>query len=308
MSSLLNIEAFFDLAENQYNYKKDLIIIAGPTCVGKSMLAMKLAKQINGVLVNADSVQVYEDLRLLSARPTEEDMQQVPHFLYGYVKSQINYSIADWLQQLTTVLDHLEKIKKPAILVGGSGLYLNAVVNGLAPIPKLREETKIKSLLKLKEIGYNSFKEINMNIDPQFVSKNHDRHRLLRSYGVFLQTKKNMTYWHKKPREEAVKKNIYSFLISLDRKLIYQRCELRFDDMLEKGALEEVKKLHASNIDRSLPIAKSLGVKWLLSYLDKKISLQEAVRLSKRDTRRYVKRQITWFNHNYIPYKTIIMK
>ena len=147
-----------------------------------------------------------------------------------------------------------------------------------------------------------------MNIDPQFVSKNHDKHRLLRSYGVFLQTKKNMTYWYKKPREEAVKKNIYSFLISLDRKLNYQRCELRFDDMLEKGALEEVKKLHASNIDRSLPIAKSLGVKWLLSYLDKNISFEEAVRLSKRDTRRYVKRQITWFNHNYIPYKTILMK
>jgi tRNA dimethylallyltransferase len=308
MSSLLNIEAFFDLAENQYNYKKDLIIIAGPTCVGKSMLAMKLAKKINGVLVNADSVQVYEDLKLLSARPTEKDMQKVPHFLYGYVKSQTNYSIVDWLQQLRKVLDNLEKIKKTAILVGGSGLYLKAVVNGLAPIPKLREETKIKSLLKLREIGYNSFKEINMNIDPQFVSKNHDKHRLLRSYGVFLQTKKNMTYWYKKPKEEAVKKNIYSFLISLDRKLIYQRCELRFDNMLEKGALEEVKKLHASNIDRSLPIAKSLGVKWLLSYLDKNISFEEAVRLSKRDTRRYVKRQITWFNHNYIPYKTIIMK
>lgn len=308
MSSLLNIEDFFDLSENQYNYKKDLIIIAGPTCVGKSMLAMKLAKQINGVLINADSVQVYKDLKLLSARPTEEDMEQVPHFLYGYVKSQINYSIADWLQQLTKVLDNLENIKKTAILVGGSGLYLNAAVNGLAPIPKLREEIKIKSFLKLKEIGYNSFKEINMNIDPQFVSKNHDKHRLLRSYGVFLQTKKNMTYWHQKPREEAVKKKIYSFLISLDRKLIYQRCELRFDVMLEKGALEEVKKLHASDIDRSLPIAKSLGVKWLLSYLDKNISFEEAVRLSKRDTRRYVKRQITWFNHNYIPYKTILMK
>ena len=134
------------------------------------------------------------------------------------------------------------------------------------------------------------------------------KHRLLRLYGVFLQTKKNMTYWHKKPREKAVKKNIYSFFIILDRKQIYQRFELRFDGMLEKGALEEVKKLHASDIDRSLPISKSLGVKWLLSYLDKNISFEEAVRLSKRDTRRYVKRQITWFNHNYIPYKTIIMK
>ena len=206
MSSLLNVEASFDLAENQYNYEKDLIIIAGPTCVGKSLIAMELAKKINGVLINADSVQVYEDLKLLSARPSEEDMHQVPHFLYGYVKSEKNYSIADWLQQLHKVLDNLEKIKKTAILVGGSGLYLNAVINGLAPIPRLKEEIKKKSLLKLNEIGIDNFKEINFNIDPKFVAKNHDKHRLLRSYGVFLQTNKNMTYWYKKPRQGAIKK------------------------------------------------------------------------------------------------------
>ena len=307
MSSLLNVEASFDIAENLYHYEKDLIIIGGPTCVGKSFIAMELAKKIDGVLINADSVQVYEDLKLLSARPTEEDMNQVPHFLYGYVKSEINYSIADWLQQLHKVLDNLKKIKKTAILVGGSGLYLNAVINGLAPVPRLTEEIKNASLLKLIEIGIDNFREINFNIDPKFITKNHDRHRLLRSYGVFLQTNKNMTYWHKKPRQGAIKKNIYSFLINSDREHIYKRCELRFDNMLEKGALEEVKKIHRSNIDRSLPLAKCLGVKWLLSYLDKKISFEEAVRLSKRDTRRYVKRQITWFTHNYIPYKRIIM-
>ena len=308
MSSLLNIEEFFDISQNQYDFKKDIIIIAGPTCVGKSMLGMKLAKKINGVLVNADSVQVYEDIKLLSARPSEEDINQVPHYLYGYVKPQVNYSIADWLKQLAEVLEKLEKIKKTAILVGGSGLYLNAVINGLSPIPKLREEIKIKSLLKLNEIGFDNFKKFNLKIDPQFVSKNQDKHRLLRSYGVFLQTKKNMSYWHKKPRKGAAKKNIYSFLINLERKLIYKRCESRFDYMLKNGAIEEVKKLYDLNIDRSLPIAKCLGVKWLLRYLDKNISLEEAVSLSKRDTRRYVKRQITWFSNNFIPYKNIFMK
>ena len=308
MSSLLNVDVSFDLADNQYHYKKDLIIIAGPTCVGKSFIAMELAKKINGVLINADSVQVYEDLKLLSARPSEEDMRQIPHFLYGYVKSQKNNSIADWLRRLHKVLLDIQKIKKIAILVGGSGLYINAVINGLAPIPRLREEIKKKSLFKLNEIGIDSFKEINLNIDPDFVEKNHDKHRLLRSYGVFLQTKRNMTYWYQKPRQGAIKKNIYNFLINSERKLIYKRCELRFDNMLEKGALEEVRKIHDSNIDRSLPVARSLGVKWLLNYLDKKISFEEAVRLSKRDTRRYVKRQITWFNHNFIPYKVIILK
>ena len=104
MSSLLNVYESFDLYKNQYNYEKDLIIIAGPTCVGKSLIAMKLARKINGVLINADSVQVYKDLKLLSARPSEEDMRQIPHFLYGYVKSQAHYSIADWLQRLNKVL------------------------------------------------------------------------------------------------------------------------------------------------------------------------------------------------------------
>ena len=307
MSSLLNVEASFDLAENLYHYEKDLIIIAGPTCVGKSLIAMELAKKIDGVLINADSVQVYEDLKLLSARPTEEDMNQIPHFLYGYVKAEKNYSIADWLQQLHKVLDNLKIIKKTAILVGGSGLYLNSVINGLAPIPRLKEEIKKESLLKLNEIGIDSFKEINFKIDPKFVTKNCDKHRLLRSYGVFLQTNKNMTYWYKKSRQGAIKRKIYSFLINLERELIYRRCELRFDNMLKEGALEEVKKIHESNIDRSLPVAKCLGVKWLLSYLDKKISFEEAIKLSKRDTRRYVKRQITWFSHNYIPYKIINM-
>ena len=117
-----------------------------------------------------------------------------------------------------------------------------------------------------------------------------------------------MTYWHKKPRHGGIKKNIYSFLINLERKLIYERCELRFDNILKEGGLKEVNKIHKSNIDRSLPVAKCLGVKWLLNYLDKKISFEDAVKLSKRDTRRYVKRQITWFTHNYIPYKTIYLK
>ena len=206
MSSLLNLEASFDLTKNQYHYKKDLIIIAGPTCVGKSLLAMRLAKKINGVLINADSVQVYEDLKLLSARPSEEDMRKIPHFLYGYVKSKKNYSIADWLQQLSKVLLDIEKIKKIAILVGGSGLYLNAVINGLAPIPRLKEKIKKESLCKLNDIGFDSFKEINFNIDPKFVAKNYDKHRLLRSYGVFLQTNRNMSYWYQKPRQGAIKK------------------------------------------------------------------------------------------------------
>ena len=308
MSSLLNVEKLFDLSKNNYSCANDMIIIAGPTGVGKSKIAIELAKKINGVLINADSVQVYKDLFLLSARPSKLDIQQVPHFLYGYVNSEINYSVVDWLLKLEKTLIDIELKNKIPILVGGSGLYINAVINGLVNIPVVSQKIKNESLSRFNDVGIEKFRQINFKIDPGFVQNNYDKHRLLRAYSIFLETKKNISFWHKQPRVKSVNKNIYSFFTKSERKLIYKKCEIRFDNMLAKGAVEEVKKLHYLNIDRSLPISKSLGVKWLLNYLDNKISFEEAVILSKRDTRRYVKRQFTWFNHNYIPYKTLILE
>ena len=308
MSSLLNVETLFDLSKNNYSFANDMIIIAGPTGVGKSKIAIELAKKINGVLINADSVQVYKDLFLLSARPSKLDIQQVPHFLYGYVNSEINYSVVDWLLELEKTLIDIELKNKIPILVGGSGLYINAVINGLVNIPVVSQKIKNESLSRFNDVGIEKFRQINFKIDPGFVQNNYDKHRLLRAYSIFLETKKNISFWHKQPRVKSVNKNIYSFFTKSERKLIYKKCEIRFDNMLAKGAVEEVKKLHYLNIDRSLPILKSLGVKWLLNYLDNKISFEEAVILSKRDTRRYVKRQFTWFIHNYIPYKTLILE
>ena len=308
MSSLLNVEKLFDLSKNNYSFANDMIIIAGPTGVGKSKIAIELAKKINGVLINADSVQVYKDLFLLSARPSKLDIQQVPHFLYGYVNSEINYSVVDWLLKLEKTLIDIELKNKIPILVGGSGLYINAVINGLVNIPVVSQKIKNESLSRFNDVGIEKFRQINFKIDPSFVQNKYDKHRLLRAYSIFLETKKNISFWHKQPRVKSVNKNIYSFFIKSERKLIYKKCEIRFDNMLAKGAVEEVKKLHYLNIDRSLPISKSLGVKWLLNYLDNKISFEEAVILSKRDTRRYIKRQFTWFSHNYIPYKTLILE
>ena len=305
MSSLLNVETLFDLSKNNYSFVNDMIIIAGPTGVGKSKIAIELAKKINGVLINADSVQLYKDLLLLSARPSKVDTNKVPHFLYGYVDSDINYSVVDWLLELKKTLPQIKLKNKIPILVGGSGLYINAVINGLVNIPLISETIKNQSLIKFNEVGIEKFRQINFQIDPRFMQNNNDKHRLLRAYAIFLQTKKNISFWYQQPRVKTVNKNIYSFFITSDRKSIYEKCEIRFEDMLAKGAIDEVKKLHNLNIDRSLPISKSLGVKWLLSHLDNNISYEEAVKLSKRDTRRYVKRQFTWFTHNYIPYKII---
>ena len=306
MSSTVNFEKSFDLTKNKYSWKNDMIIIAGATCTGKSAIAIGLAKRINGAIINADSVQVYKDINLLSARPRKNEMKNVPHFLYGYVDTNINFSVSDWLLDLKSTLIDIRKYQKVPILVGGSGLYLNAVINGLSPIPNITQKTKKQCLSKFNQIGIEKFKEMIFDIDPSFKRRNNDKHRLLRAYNVFVETGKNMSYWHSLPRERKIDKVIYPFLVCLDRKNLYSKCDDRFNKMLLEGGLAEVELIY-HKIDRSLPIAKSLGVKWLLSYLDKEISLEEAISLSMRDTRRYVKRQITWFKHNYIPYKIINM-
>ena len=305
MSSITNLEIMFNLSKYNFSWDNDLIVIAGATAVGKSNIALQLAKEIKGVIVNADSVQVYKDLNVLSARPDTKNMDYIPHYLYGYVNSSNTFSVSNWLFDLKEKLVEIKKNKKVPILVGGSGLYINAAINGLVPIPAISENIKQESLSKLDHIGIDKFREILFDIDPVFLQKNNDKQRLLRAHSVYLQTSKPLSFWYDQPREGRVSKQIYSFLISSERKVIYKNCDKRFNQMLNVGGLEEVIKLRDKHIDRSLPIMKSLGVKWLLNYLDSQISFDDAVRLSMRDTRHYVKRQLTWFRHNYIPNKII---
>ncbi len=250
---------------------------------------------------------MYKDLKLLSARPSDKDKQNIPHFLYGYVDAWINYSVANWLVDLKGALKKVEVLNKVPIIVGGSGLYINAIINGMTKIPNISVKNKQLALTKFDEIGYKKFKELNDEIDPDFVKVNSDQQRLIRAYSVFLETKKNMTFWYKQPREDKLEKKIFSILVKSERELIYKNCDLRFDNMLASGAISEVEFLWKNKVDRSLPIAKCLGVKWLLHYLDDLMSYEDAVKLSKRDTRRFVKRQFTWFSHNFIPTKTVFL-
>jgi tRNA dimethylallyltransferase len=209
------------------------------------------------------------------------------------------------LSKLKQKLIDIKKNKQIPILVGGSGLYLNAAINGLAPIPVISQNIKDRSLLILNEIGIDKFRDLIYEIDPIFSNKINDKHRLLRAHSVFLQTNKNLTFWHSQKREGMVSNTISSFLMSVNRDLLYKNCDARFNQMLVNGGLAEVEEIRNKNINRSLPIMKSLGVKWLLSYLDGQLNYEDAVRFSMRDTRNYAKRQLTWFRHNYIPKKII---
>lgn len=301
MSTNTNLENFISYSTNRFSWENDVIIIAGPTAVGKSKIAIDLAKLINGVIINADSVQVYKDLNILSARPNKITIETIEHCLYGYVSSSTNFSVANWLSDLNDILVEIKKKQKIPILVGGSGLYISAAVNGLAPIPNILQKIKDESNLKFNQIGLESFKELVSQIDPIFTHKNLDKHRLIRAYSVFKQTNKNLTFWYSQPRIGKIDKKVFSILISSERAIIYKNCDLRFNQMLGNKAIEEVMKLRNKNINRNFPIMKSLGVKWLLSFLDGSISYDYAVELSMRDTRNYAKRQMTWFRHNYIP-------
>ena len=187
MSSTLNFEQILDTFPNKISWADDAIIIAGPTCVGKSAIAIELARKINGVILNSDSVQVYSDLKLLSARPSEEDQQGIPHFLYGYVDASTNYSVADWIEDLKFTLNKVKQIKKVPIIVGGSGLYINAVINGIAKIPNISEKNKKISLNKYNEIGFEKFKQLNSQIDPDFVRVNYDKQRLIRAAAAAIE-------------------------------------------------------------------------------------------------------------------------
>ena len=304
MSTNTNLENFISYSTNRFSWENDVIIIAGPTAVGKSKIAMDLAKSINGVIINADSVQVYKDLNILSARPNKIILETIEHCLYGYVSSSTNFSVANWLSDLNDILVEIKKKQKIPILVGGSGLYISAAVNGLAPIPNILQKIKDESNLKFNQIGLESFKELVSQIDPIFTHKNLDKHRLIRAYSVFKQTNKNLTFWYSQPRIGKIDKKVFSILISSERAIIYKNCDLRFNQMLGNKAIEEVIKLRNKNINRNFPIMKSLGVKWL-SFLDGSISYDYAVELSMRDTRNYAKRQMTWLRHNYIPQITI---
>ena len=281
--------------------KTPIIVISGPTGIGKSNLAISLAKKINGVIINADSMQIYKELKIISSQPSESDKKIISHELYGIRSIGQNFSVMDWLELVEEKLDLIFNKNKIPIIVGGSGLYIKSVINGISKIPKV-DKVVFEGCSKLFEkIGILEFRKLVEEVDQDFIKKNIDKQRLIRAYSVYLQTGKAISEWHKNSKMRKVYNTFFSILLEQERKINYQNCENRFEEFINKGAIEEVKFLKDKNFDRSLPAFKCLGVNWILKYLDTEISLKDAIELSKRDTRRYIKRQLTWFRHNFNP-------
>ena len=280
------------------NLNQTLYFIAGPTCIGKSSLAIRLAKKINGVIINSDSMQVYSNLNILTARPSKKDLLEIKHELYGYVDAAVRYNVSNWCNDVLKIIKNNEENNLPSIIVGGSGMYIDSLLNGLIPIPPIPEKYKNDSLSLLNEVGTKKFTEIINKFDSESLSKIslQDSSRMRRIWEVYQSTGKKYSYWINK-KNKIFLKNFSNkiFLFIPPRDDIYKKINLRFNTMINEGAIEEVKKLISLNLDVSLPIMKAHGVPEITNYLCGKIDLEECIKKSQQVTRNYAKRQLTWW-------------
>jgi tRNA dimethylallyltransferase len=279
--------------------KFDTILIAGPTASGKSALALRLAEKLGAAIVNADSMQVYRDLGIITARPTAEDERRVPHRLYGHVDAATNYSTGQWLRDVGDVRAELAREGRTAILVGGTGLYFKALTSGLAAVPPIPADVRAQVRGRLAAEGAPALHAELMQRDPataQRVTVN-DRSRVSRALEVVLATGRALSDWHRERLPALIDASVPKVFITTERKELVRRIQTRFAAMLAAGALDEVRTLASRCLDPLLPAMKAHGVPWLIRHLNGEITLEQAAAGAVMDTRRYAKRQLTWFRN-----------
>ena len=281
-------------------HKPTAILIAGPTASGKSALALALAEKIGGIIVNADSMQVYRDLRVITARPTPAEEARVPHRLYGHVDAGENYSVGRWCRDVGQVLAEIERQGRVAILVGGTGLYFKALTTGLAAVPPIPAEIRGQVRARMASEGAAALHGELAGLDPVTAQRLmvNDRSRIARALEVVLATGRSLTDWHREGLPALVDSaRAAKIFLTCERTQLVARIEARFAAMLEAGALDEVRALERRQLDPLLPAMKAHGVPWLIRHLHGEISLNEAAAGAIMDTRRYAKRQLTWFRN-----------
>lgn len=276
-----------------------IYFIVGPTAIGKSSLAIKVAKKFNGQIINVDSIQVYENLNILTSRPNEKEIIEVKHHLYGHIKGSERYNVARWCEEASVIIKNCSKKNIPTVVVGGTGLYVDKLINGLVDIPSIPENYKKQSEELLLNKGIKKFYNIVSEFDSEALKKinPNDLNRLKRIWEVFMYTKIPMSNWIKNKTKKFLDNPKYLLYLFLpDREKNYERVNKRFVKMIDNGAVEEVKQLLKLNFNKSLPVMRAHGVPEISLYLDKKIVLKECINKGQQVTRNYVKRQHTWWN------------
>ena len=280
--------------------KSKIILIFGPTASGKSSFAIKLAKKINGEIINADSMQVYKELKILSARPSQKDYKNIKHHLYGFQSVKKNFSTGDWLKLVNKKILEIKKRKKIPIIVGGTGLYFKALTNGLVSIPNIPIKLRAKIRSLHKKIGSKSFFSKLIKLDP--LSKNKisssDTQRVIRAYEVKLFTNQSIYDWFKNTQSKFENKNFYKIYLDYPRVGLIERINIRVKNMIKKGAISEVKRFIKLKVPKAKTASKAIGIEEIRSYLEKKIEIIEVIEKISIKTRQYAKRQSTWGRGN----------
>ena len=279
-----------------------MLVVAGPTASGKSALALELAEACAGTIINADSLQTYRDLRILTARPDEAAEGRVPHRLYGFLDAAERGSVARWRTLALDEMAGATKAGRIPLLVGGTGLYLRAVTEGLAPVPEIPAAVRQEAIELNRALGGAAFRDRLAELDPEAAQQLFpgDKQRLVRAYEVVQATGVTIGKW----RQQAKSGPAYRFgtiLLMPPRDRLYAACNARLLQMIERGALAEAAAIAARRLDPSLPAMKAVGLPELLSYLRDDIPLNAAIVAAQRATRRYAKRQMTWFRHQTTP-------
>ena len=276
------------------------VLIAGPTASGKSALALTIAERLGGVVVNTDSMQVYRDLHVLTERPTPEEEAAVPHRLYGHVDAAVNFSAGSFVTDAALALGEARAQGRVPILVGGSGLYFKAITRGLSSVPPIPSEVRESVRARLERDGVAALHAELVRRDPVSAErlKPRDRTRIARALEVVEATSRSLTDWHREGLPPILPPGEFvALFLSPDRDALYARIDARFDVMLKSGALEEVTALAARKLDPLLPAMKAHGVPALIRHLGGELTLEQAATLGRADTRRYAKRQFTWFRY-----------
>lgn len=267
-----------------------------------------MACGLDGVIVNADSMQVYNELRVLTARPGQDEERAVPHRLYGHVSARQAYSVARWLDDVRDVLAEIDRLGKRAIFVGGTGLYFNALTCGLSPMPEIDGEVRAYWRQEAQRCSAQKLYAELQRRDPLTAAsvRPSDPQRIVRALEVIHSTGRPLVEWQREKGQPLLEPGSWrGLVIAPDREEIYRRADARFDLMIQEGALEEVRRLRDMQLDAQLPAMRALGVAALIDYLDGRMSLDEAVEQTKTQTRRYVKRQLTWLRQYMISWKQI---
>ena len=282
------------------DFKSKIILISGPTASGKSSFALNLAKKVNGEIINADSMQVYKQLKILSARPYQKKYQNIKHHLYGFLDVNKNFSTGQWLKLVVKKIEEIKNRKKIPILVGGTGLYFKALIDGLVKIPntpqKIRNEIRAHQI----RIGQNEFYKKLLKLDPLCKNKINptDPQRSLRAYEVKLHTKKSIYEWYKYTKSSFRKEDFYKIYIDFPRIKLVERINLRSKQMIKNGAIKEVKNYIKLKVRKDKSVNKAIGINEIRQYIHNEKDLQEIIDNISIKTRQYAKRQSTWARGN----------